>query len=169
MSLGIAPVALQAIPTAFPALVNPAARALAIAKRWWLTFQHRCRTSCGTFVPTGTNVPRAHEQRLFVQAGFRSRGLSNRLSTTSPAQSQAECHASTLSDASLQFDLKRREPCSIAACISFSVPNRLSAVRSTVGIELRRAGCRWRVTKPALSIASWDLISTVATFSKAPL
>jgi hypothetical protein len=31
-----------------------------------------------------------------------------------------------------------------------------------VGIELRRASCRWRVTKPALSIASWDLISTVA-------
>ena len=26
----------QAIPTAFPALVNPAVRALAIAKRWWL-------------------------------------------------------------------------------------------------------------------------------------
>ena len=40
---------------------------------------------------------------------------------------------------------------------------------STVGIELRRAGCRWRVTKPALSIASWVLISTVATFSEAPL
>ena len=38
-----------------------------------------------------------------------------------------------------------------------------------VGIELRRAGCRWRVTKPALSIASWVLISTVATFSEAPL
>src|SRR6266568_1238459 len=31
-----------------------------------------------------------------------------------------------------------------------------------VGIELRRAGCRWRVTKPALSIASWVLISTVS-------
>jgi hypothetical protein len=42
ISLGISPVALQAIPTAFPALVNPAVRALAIAKRWWLTFQHRC-------------------------------------------------------------------------------------------------------------------------------
>jgi hypothetical protein len=40
---------------------------------------------------------------------------------------------------------------------------------SMVGIELRRAGCRWRVTKPALSIASWVLISTVATFSEAPL
>jgi hypothetical protein len=38
-----------------------------------------------------------------------------------------------------------------------------------VGIELRRAGCRWRVTKPALSIASWVLISTMATFSKVPL
>jgi hypothetical protein len=38
-----------------------------------------------------------------------------------------------------------------------------------IGIELRRAGCRWRVTKPALSIASWVLISTLATFSKAPL
>jgi hypothetical protein len=38
-----------------------------------------------------------------------------------------------------------------------------------VGIELRRAGCRWRVTKPALSIASWVLISTMATFSEAPL
>jgi hypothetical protein len=35
-------VALQAIPTAFPALVNPAVRALAIAKRWWLTLQYRC-------------------------------------------------------------------------------------------------------------------------------
>ena len=30
--------------------------------------------------------------------------------------------------------------------------------RSMVGIELRRASCRWRVTKPALSIASWVLI-----------
>jgi hypothetical protein len=38
-----------------------------------------------------------------------------------------------------------------------------------IGIELRRAGCRWRVTKPALSIASWVLISTMATFSEAPL
>ena len=37
-----------------------------------------------------------------------------------------------------------------------------------VGIELRRAGCRWRVTNPALSIASWVLISTMAAFSKAP-
>src|SRR5882672_2158255 len=33
-----------------------------------------------------------------------------------------------------------------------------------VGIELRRAGCRWRVTKLALSITSWVLISTMATF-----
>jgi hypothetical protein len=38
-----------------------------------------------------------------------------------------------------------------------------------VGIELRRAGCRWRVTTLALSIASWVLISTMATFSEAPL
>jgi hypothetical protein len=38
-----------------------------------------------------------------------------------------------------------------------------------VGIELRRASCRWRVTKPALSIASWVLISTMATFSKEEL
>jgi len=30
----------QAIPSAFPALINPAARALAIAKRWWMTLQH---------------------------------------------------------------------------------------------------------------------------------
>ena len=43
------------------------------------------------------------------------------------------------------------------------------AAGELVGIELRRAGCRWRVTKPALSIASWVLISTVATFSEAPL
>ena len=35
------------------------------------------------------------------------------------------------------------------------------SLRQLVGIELRRAGCRWRVTKPALSIASWDLISTM--------
>ena len=28
-----------------------------VAKRWWLTFQHQSRTSCRTFVPTGTNVP----------------------------------------------------------------------------------------------------------------
>jgi hypothetical protein len=41
--------------------------------------------------------------------------------------------------------------------------------QSMVGIELRRAGCRWGGTKPALSIASWDLISTMATFSEAPL
>jgi len=50
------------------------------------------------------------------------------------------------------------------------VPTNLrSRTKALVGIELRRAGCRWRVTKPALSIASWVLISTVATFSKAPL
>jgi len=43
------------------------------------------------------------------------------------------------------------------------------AAGKMVGIELRRAGCRWRVTNPALSIASGVLISTMATFSKAPL
>src|SRR5215469_10027133 len=37
-----------------------------------------------------------------------------------------------------------------------------------VGIELRRACCRWRVTSLALSIARWDLISTMATFPEAP-
>jgi hypothetical protein len=42
LSLAIAPVALQAIPSAFPALVNATVRALAITKRWWLTLQHRC-------------------------------------------------------------------------------------------------------------------------------
>src|SRR5215831_14764590 len=40
---------------------------------------------------------------------------------------------------------------------------------SVVGIELRRACCRWRVTSLALSIARWDLISTMATFPEAPL
>ncbi len=40
---------------------------------------------------------------------------------------------------------------------------------SLVGIELQRASCRWRVTKPALSIASWVHNSTVATFPEAPL
>src|SRR5215467_9998020 len=39
---------------------------------------------------------------------------------------------------------------------------------SVVGIELRRACCRWRVTSLALSIARWDLISTMVTFSEAP-
>jgi len=38
-----------------------------------------------------------------------------------------------------------------------------------VGIELRRACCRWRVTSLALSIARWDLISTMATVPEAPL
>ena len=38
-----------------------------------------------------------------------------------------------------------------------------------VGIELRRAGCRWRVTVPALSIARRVPISTMATFPEAPL
>src|ERR1700746_2513276 len=50
-------------------------------------------------------------------------------------------------------------------------PFHVSTLRRSilVGIELRRAGCRWRVTNPALLIASWVLISTMATFSKAPL
>jgi FG-GAP-like repeat len=38
ISLRAVPVTLQAIPSALPALVNPTARALAIAKRGWLTF-----------------------------------------------------------------------------------------------------------------------------------
>src|SRR6516225_2726948 len=37
-----------------------------------------------------------------------------------------------------------------------------------VGIELRRACCRWRVTSLALSIARWDLISTMANGSGGP-
>src|SRR5882724_4991056 len=40
--------------------------------------------------------------------------------------------------------------------------------RIVVGIELRRASCRWRVTKPALSIASWVLISTMAYVFEGP-
>ena len=40
---------------------------------------------------------------------------------------------------------------------------------NAVGIELRRACCRWRVTSLALSIARWDLISTMATVPEAPL
>jgi hypothetical protein len=52
------------------------------------------------------------------------------------------------------------------ATVDFSDP---ALPPGMVGIELRRAGCRWGVTKPALSIASWDLISTMATFSEAPL
>ena len=45
--------------------------------------------------------------------------------------------------------------------------NSLLTVR--VGIELRRACCRWRVTVLALSIARWVHISTMATFPEAPL
>ena len=37
-----------------------------------------------------------------------------------------------------------------------------------VGIELRRASCRWRVTVLALSIARRVHISTMATFPEAP-
>jgi hypothetical protein len=38
-----------------------------------------------------------------------------------------------------------------------------------VGIELARAHGRWRVTKPALSIAGWGHSSTLVTFHEAPL
>jgi hypothetical protein len=34
---------------------------------------------------------------------------------------------------------------------------RIGRAQLMVGIELRRAGFRWRVTKPALSIASWNM------------
>ena len=40
---------------------------------------------------------------------------------------------------------------------------------SPVGIELRCACGRWRVTIPALSVAEWVHSSTMATFPKAPL
>jgi len=47
---------------------------------------------------------------------------------------------------------------------------RLRAVdRALVGIDLARAHGRWGVTSPALSIARWGHISTVATFHEAPL
>jgi hypothetical protein len=39
----------------------------------------------------------------------------------------------------------------------------------SVGIELGRADCRWRVTNPALSVAGWVHSSTMATFPEAPL
>jgi hypothetical protein len=42
-------------------------------------------------------------------------------------------------------------------------------VQADVGIDLARAHGRWRVTSPALSIARWGHISTVATFHEAPL
>ena len=50
-----------------------------------------------------------------------------------------------------------------------SFRSRLAARGISVGIELWRAGCRWRVTKSALSIANWALISTMAAFPEAPL
>jgi hypothetical protein len=65
ISLGIAPVAPQAIPTAFPALVNPAVRALAIAKRWWVTFQHRCAPFAWNICSRGNKCSTAL-QSLFV-------------------------------------------------------------------------------------------------------
>jgi|HubBroStandDraft_3_1064219.scaffolds.fasta_scaffold29929_2 hypothetical protein len=65
----------------------------------------------------------------------------------------------------------QRSVAKLATVYQITVANRATARfdASLVGIELRRAGCRWGVTKPALSIASWDLISTMATFSEAPL
>jgi hypothetical protein len=68
MSSGIAPVALQAIPSALPALVNPTVRALPVAKLWWLILQHRCApfvwnicstwSKCSTASPTrSSSVP----------------------------------------------------------------------------------------------------------------
>jgi hypothetical protein len=44
-----------------------------------------------------------------------------------------------------------------------------SLVGCSVGMELRRACCRWRVTSPALSVAEWVHSSTMATFPEAPL
>jgi hypothetical protein len=45
---------------------------------------------------------------------------------------------------------------------------RTMALCGLVGIELRRACCRWRVTSLALSIARWDLISTMPRFRRPP-
>jgi hypothetical protein len=42
-------------------------------------------------------------------------------------------------------------------------------IQETVGIELGRASCKWRVTSPALSVAEWVHSSTMATFPEAPL
>jgi hypothetical protein len=45
----------------------------------------------------------------------------------------------------------------------------IGVFRDSPGIELYNdAGCRWRVTKPALSIASWVLISTWLRFRRPP-
>jgi len=52
---------------------------------------------------------------------------------------------------------------------SLAVATLDSRPSGSVGIELQRAGCRWRVTKSALSIASWVHNSTMATFLEAPL
>src|SRR5215469_3526451 len=46
--------------------------------------------------------------------------------------------------------------------------NRARRDEHWVGIELRRARCRWKVTFLALSIARWVHISTMATFPEAP-
>ena len=44
-----------------------------------------------------------------------------------------------------------------------------TGILPTVGIELVRARCRWRVTAPALSLARRVHNSTMATFHEAPL
>jgi hypothetical protein len=58
-------------------------------------------------------------------------------------------------------------PCLAGIVVVLSV--KAMARTGLVGIELRRACCRWRVTSLALSIARWDLISTMATVPEAPL
>src|SRR5215467_15162134 len=64
------------------------------------------------------------------------------------------------------FQRKRKRP----VLTTFDrVSGKAMARTGLVGIELRRACCRWRVTSLALSIARWNLISTMATFPEAPL
>ena len=71
MSLGIAPMALQAIPSALSALVNPAVRALAIAKRWWLTLQYRCAPFLWNICLHGNKSSTGLlAEKLFLEAGF---------------------------------------------------------------------------------------------------
>ena len=63
------------------------------------------------------------------------------------------------------FQRKRKRP----VLTTFDrVSGKALARTGLVGIELRRACCRWRVTSLALSIARWNLISTMATFPEAP-
>jgi hypothetical protein len=65
-----------AIPSAFPALVNPAARTLAIAKRWWLSFQHRCGIrvwnicSRGNRCSTGSRTEKTRSSASDRMVGF---------------------------------------------------------------------------------------------------